>query len=390
MYKIKTFNQISIKGLERFSREKYEVSSDIVHPDAVLLRSHKMHDEVLTGSVLAVERAGVGVNNIPIEDYSQKGIVVFNMPGANANAVKELVLAGLLLGSRGIKSGIDHVTTLHDIHNAGELQKNLETQKKKFAGNELKGKTIGIIGLGAIGSLVADIALALGMNVVGFDPALSIEAAWRLSSDVQRAESMYALLARCDYVSLHVPAIKPTRHMINEDTLAQAKSGMVLVNFARGSIVDPLAIIKALDSGQLKSYVCDFPEPVFFGRSDVIAMPHIGASTAEAEDNCAIMAADQIMDFLENGNIKNAVNFPEVSMARCEGQRIIFANINVPKVLGNVLSVLADHNVNVLDMMNKSRGDLAYNILDVEQMENGQAIEAIRNIEHVTTVRLID
>ena len=390
MYKIKTFNQISIKGLERFSREKYEVNSDIGHPDAVLLRSHKMHDEVLTGSVLAVERAGVGVNNIPIEDYSQKGIVVFNMPGANANAVKELVLAGLLLGSRGIKSGIDHVTTLHDIHNAGELQKNLETQKKKFAGNELKGKTIGIIGLGAIGSLVADIALALGMNVVGFDPALSIEAAWRLSSDVQRAESMYALLARCDYVSLHVPAIKPTRHMINEDTLAQAKSGMVLVNFARGSIVDPLAIIKALDSGQLKSYVCDFPEPVFFGLSDLISMPHIGASTAEAEDNCAIMAADQIMDFLENGNIKNAVNFPEVSMARCEGQRIIFANINVPKVLGNVLSVLADHNVNVLDMMNKSRGDLAYNILDVEQMENGQAIEAIRNIEHVTTVRLID
>jgi D-3-phosphoglycerate dehydrogenase len=390
MYKIKTFNQISIKGLERFSREKYEVSSDIGHPDAVLLRSHKMHDEVLTSSVLAVARAGAGINNIPIEDYSQKGIVVFNTPGANANAVKELVLAGLLLGSRGIKSGIDHVTTLHDIHNAGELQKNLETQKKKFAGNELKGKTIGIIGLGAIGSLVSDIALALGMNVVGFDPALSIEAAWRLSSDVQRAESMYALLARCDYVSLHVPAIKPTRHMINEDTLAQAKSGMVLVNFARGSIVDPLAIIKALDSGQLKSYVCDFPEPAFFGRSDVIAMPHIGASTAEAEDNCAMMAADQIMDFLENGNIKNAVNFPEVSMARCEGQRIIFANINVPKVLGNVLSVLADHNVNVLDMMNKSRGDLAYNILDVEQMEDGQAIEAIRNIEHVTTVRLID
>jgi D-3-phosphoglycerate dehydrogenase len=201
---------------------------------------------------------------------------------------------------------------------------------------------------------------------------------------------MYALLARCDYVSLHVPAIKPTRHMNNKDTLAQAKSGMVLVNFARGSIVDPLAIIKALDSGQLKSYVCDFPEPVFFGLSDLISMPHIGASTAEAEDNCAIMAADQIMDFLENGNIKNAVNFPEVSMARCEGQRIIFANINVPKVLGNVLSVLADHNVNLLDMMNKSRGDLAYNILDVEQMENGQAIEAIRNIEHVTTVRLID
>lgn len=389
MYKIKTFNQISVKGLDRFSREKYEVSSDIGHPDAVLLRSHKLHNEVLADSVLAVARAGAGVNNVPVEDYSKKGIVVFNTPGANANAVKELVLAGLLLGSRGIKSGIDHVTTLHDVHDASELHKTLEAQKKQFAGNELKGKTLGIIGLGAIGSLVADMALALGMNVVGFDPALSIEAAWRLSSDVQKAENMHALLARCDYVSLHVPAIKPTHHMINDDALAQAKPGMVLVNFARESIVDPQAIVKALDSDKLRGYVCDFPEPIFYGRDDVIAMPHIGASTAEAEENCAIMAAEQIMDFLENGNVKNSVNFPEVSMARCQGQRIIFANENVPKVLGSVLSVLADHNVNVLDMMNKSRGDLAYNILDVEQMENGHVIDAIRDIEHVTTVRLI-
>jgi len=390
MYRIKTFNQISVKGLERFSREDYEVGADIGHPNAVLLRSHKLHNEILADSVLTVARAGAGVNNVPVEDYSKKGIVVFNTPGANANAVKELVLAGLLLGSRGIKSGIDHVATLHDMHDAGELHKTLETQKKMFAGNELKGKTLGIIGLGAIGSLVADMALALGMNVVGFDPALSIEAAWRLSSDVQKAENMYALLARCDYVSLHVPAIQPTQHMINEGALAQAKPGMLLVNFARESIVDPQAILHALDSGQLRGYVCDFPEPDFYGRDDVIALPHIGASTVEAEENCAIMAADQIMDYLENGNIKNSVNFPQVSMARCNGQRIIFANKNVPKVLGSVLSVLADHNVNVLDMMNKSRGDLAYNILDVEQMENGSVIEAIRNIEHVTTVRLID
>ncbi|MCF2948552.1 phosphoglycerate dehydrogenase [Paraglaciecola aquimarina] len=390
MYKIKTFNQISVKGLDRFGRDKYEVGSDIGHPDAILLRSHKLHNEVLPDSVLAIARAGAGVNNVPVDDYSKKGIVVFNTPGANANAVKELVLAGMLLSSRGIKNGIDHVKTLHDISDAAELHKTLEAQKKQFAGQELKGKTLGIIGLGAIGSLVADMALALGMNVVGYDPALSIEAAWRLSSDVQRAENMHALLARCDYVSLHVPAIKPTLNMINEDALAQAKPGLVLVNFARESIVDPNAIAKALDKGQLRTYVCDFPEPIFYGRDDVIAMPHIGASTAEAEENCAIMAADQIMDFLENGNIKNSVNFPAAAMPRVEGQRIVFTNENVPKVLGSVLSVLADHNVNVLDMMNKSRGDLAYNILDVEQMDNGHVIDAIKNIEHVTTVRLID
>jgi D-3-phosphoglycerate dehydrogenase len=390
MHKIKTFNQISVKGLDRFSREKYEVGSDIGHPDAVLLRSHKLHNEVLADSVLAVARAGAGTNNVPVDTYSDKGIVVFNTPGANANAVKELVLAGLLLGSRGIKSGIDHVTTLHDIHDAGELHKTLEAQKKQFAGNELMGKTLGIVGLGAIGSLVADMALALGMNVVGFDPAISIEAAWRLSSEVQKAENLHALLSRCDYVSLHVPAIDATHHLINDDAIAQAKTGMTLVNFARESIVDPQALVRALDSGKLKAYVCDFPEPAFYGRDDVIAMPHIGASTAEAEENCAVMAADQIMDFLENGNIKNSVNFPAVSMARCEGQRIIFANENVPKVLGSVLSVLADHNVNVLDMMNKSRGELAYNILDVEQMTNGDVIEAIQKVEHVKTVRLID
>lgn len=389
MYKIKTFNQISVKGLDRFARDKYEVGSAIGEPDAVLLRSHKLHNEVLPDSVLAVARAGAGVNNVPVDAYSKNGIVVFNTPGANANAVKELVLAGLLLGSRGIKSGIDHVKTLHDVNDAAELHKTLEAQKKLFAGNELMGKTLGIVGLGAIGSLVADMALALGMNVIGYDPALSIEAAWRLSSNVQRAENLYALLARSDYVSLHVPAIEATHHLINAEALAQAKPGLSLVNFARETIVDPNAIVAALDKGTLKSYVCDFPEPIFFGRNDVIAMPHIGASTAEAEENCAIMAANQIIDYIENGNITNSVNFPSVKMARCEGQRIIFSNNNVPKVLGSVLSVLADNNINVIDMMNRSRGDLAYNILDVEQMENGDIVEAIAKIEHVKSVRLI-
>lgn len=390
MYKIKTFNQISVKGLERFSRENYEVGSDMGHPDAILLRSHKLQNESLPDSVLAVARAGAGVNNVPVEKYSKKGIVVFNTPGANANAVKELVLAGLLLGSRGIKSGIDHVKTLHDVNDAAELHKMLEAQKKQFAGNELLGKTLGIVGLGAIGSLVADMALALGMNVVGYDPALSIESAWRLSSEVQRAENLAFLLARCDYVSLHVPAIDATHHLIDDEALAQAKPGMSLVNFARESIVEPSAIVRALDSGKLKSYVCDFPEPEFYGRADVIAMPHIGASTKEAEENCAVMAANQIIDFLENGNIKNSVNFPAVSVARVEGQRIIFSNQNVPKVLGSVLSVLADNNVNVTDMVNKSRGDLAYNILDVEQMDNDKVISEIAKVEHVISVRLID
>lgn len=390
MYKIKTFNQISVKGLERFARDKYEVSSETTNPDAILLRSHKLHNETLAPSVLAVARAGAGVNNVPVDEYSDKGIVVFNTPGANANAVKELVLAGLLLGSRGIKSGIDHVKTLHDIDDAAELHKTLEAQKKQFAGNELMGKTLGIVGLGAIGSLVADMALALGMKVVGYDPALSIDAAWRLSSQVQKAENLHALLARCDYVSLHIPAIEATKHLINDEALNQAKTGMKLINFAREAIVDPNAIVTALDAGKLNAYICDFPEPVFYGRDDVIAMPHIGASTAEAEENCAMMAADQIIDYLENGNIKNSVNFPAVSMARCEGQRIIFSNNNVPKVLGNVLSVLADNNVNVIDMMNKSRGDLAYNILDIEKMDNGNVIDAIAQVEHVKSVRLID
>ena len=389
MYKIKTFNQISVLGLEKFSRDKYEVGSDIAHPDAILLRSQKLQNEVIADSVLAVARAGAGVNNVPVSDFSQRGVVVFNTPGANANAVKELVLAALLLSSRGIKSGIDYVNTLTDINDAAELHQLLEAQKKQFAGKELFGKTLGIVGLGAIGSLVADMALALGMKVVGFDPALSIEAAWRLSSQVQKAENMYALLARCDYVSLHVPAIPATKHMLNADALKHAKKGMVLVNFARETIVDPAAIVNALDSGQLTSYICDFPEPNFYGRNDVIAMPHIGASTAEAEENCAMMAANQLIEFLENGNIKNSVNFPDVAMARCEGPRIIFSNENVSGVLGHVLSVLADNKINVLDMMNKSRGDLAYNILDVEAMENGHVIDAISKIKHVKSVRLI-
>lgn len=391
MFKIKTYNTISVKGLNRFSREKYEVASDIGSPDAYILRSHKLHGEPLPESVKAVARAGAGTNNVPVEEYTKKGVVVFNSPGANANAVKELVLAGMLLGSRGILPGMEYVQTLTHMTDADEMSKLLEKEKSNFAGFELAGKTLGIVGLGAIGSLIADAALALGMNVVGFDPALSVEAAWRLPSQVGRMENLQSLLARSDYITLHVPAIPQTKHMINADSLKVVKKGATLLNFAREAIVDAHAVVDSLNAGHLGKYICDFPEPILLNRKDVYAMPHIGASTEEAEENCAIMAADQLMDYLENGNIKNSVNFPAVYMDRTPaiGARITFANQNVSGVLGHVLSILADNKVNVVDMVNKSRGDVAYNIIDVEAAPAAGVIEALAKVEHVIAVRVI-
>lgn len=388
-FKIKTYNAISVKGLDRFPRDRYEIASEIGHPDAYLLRSHKLHGEEIPETLLAVARAGAGVNNIPVEDYSKKGVVVFNTPGANANAVKELVLAGLLLGSRGIVEGMNYVQTLTDISDASEMSKLLEKEKKRFAGCELYGRTLGVVGLGAIGSMVAEMALALGMKVLGYDPALSVEAAWRLPSSVEKMENLQSLLSRSDYVTLHVPALDATRHMINAESLQSAKDGLILVNFARDAIVDAQAVVASLENGNLAQYICDFPEPCLLSRKDVIAMPHIGASTAEAEENCAIMAADQVTDYLEHGNIRNSVNFPAVNMARAGSARITFANDNVSGVLGHVLSVLAEHQVNVLDMMNKSRGDLAYNIIDVEQPPSDSVVAAIQAVEHVIGVRVI-
>ncbi|MDF3012263.1 MAG: 3-phosphoglycerate dehydrogenase [Cellvibrio sp.] len=391
MFKIKTYNAISVKGLNRFPRETYEVASDIGQPDAYILRSHKLHGETLPASVKAVARAGAGTNNVPVDEYTKKGVVVFNSPGANANAVKELVLAGMLLGSRGILQGMDYVSTLTHMTDADEMSKLLEKEKSNFAGFELQGKTLGIVGLGAIGSLIADAALALGMNVVGFDPALSVEAAWRLPSQVGRMENLQSLLARSDYITLHVPAIPATKHLINADTLKVTKKGATLLNFAREAIVDAHAVVESLDAGHLGKYICDFPEPILLNRKDVYAMPHIGASTEEAEENCAIMAADQLVDYLENGNIKNSVNFPSVSMDRSPaiGSRITFSNENVSGVLGHVLSVLADHKVNVVDMVNKSRGDVAYNIIDVEHTPSTAVIDALAKVEHVIAVRII-
>lgn len=391
MFTVKTYNTISVKGLNRFPRTKYDVASDIAQPDAYILRSHKLHGEPLPASVKAVARAGAGTNNVPVDEYTKKGVVVFNSPGANANAVKELVLTGMLLGSRGILSGMQYVNGLTHMTDADEMSKLLEKEKSNFAGFELQGKTLGIVGLGAIGSMIADAALALGMNVVGFDPALSVEAAWRLPNQVSKMENLQSLLARADYITLHVPAIDATKHMINADTLKIVKKGAVLLNFAREAIVDAHAVVDSLNAGHLGKYICDFPEPILLNRSDVYAMPHIGASTEEAEENCAIMAADQLMDYLENGNIKNSVNFPAVTMDRNQGigARITFSNENVSGVLGHVLSVLADHQVNVVDMVNKSRGDVAYNIIDVQQAPTQVVLDAIVKVDHVIAVRVI-
>ncbi len=391
MFKIKTYNTISDKGLSRFDTSKYEVSANHSDPDAYILRSHKLHGEPLPESVKAVARAGAGTNNVPVPEYTKKGVVVFNSPGANANAVKELVLTGMLLGSRGILNGMGYVNGLTHMTDAEEMSKLLEKEKSNFAGVELQGKTLGIVGLGAIGSMIADAALALGMNVVGFDPALSVEAAWRLPNQVSKMENLQSLLARADYVTLHVPAIDATKHMINADTLKIMKKGAILLNFAREAIVDAHAVVASLDAGHLGKYICDFPEPILLNRPDVFAMPHIGASTEEAEENCAIMAADQLQDYLENGNIKNSVNFPAVSMDRNPGigARVTFSNDNVSGVLGHVLSVLADNKVNVVDMVNKSRGEVAYNIIDLQQAPSAAVVEAIAKVEHVIAVRVI-
>ena len=389
MFKVKTHNAISVKGLDRFSRENYEVGGDIAHPDAILLRSYKMSMDDVVDTLQAVGRAGAGVNNIPVPEYTEKGIVVFNTPGANANAVKELVLTGLLLGSRGIVEGIDYVNSLTDEKDAAAMGKLLEAEKKRFKGTEITGKTLGVVGLGAIGSLVASMALDLGMQVVGYDPALSVDAAWRLPSRVKKMENLHSLFAKSDFVSVHVPAIDATKGMINTDVLNSSRAGLKLLNFARDEVVDASSVIKALDDKKIAAYISDFPRPELIGRKDCISMPHLGASTAEAEDNCAVMAADQLMDFLENGNIKNSVNFPALSLERSSGHRITFSNNNVPKMLGTVLSILADENLNVIDMLNKSRGDVAYNIIDVDTQPSEGIIKKIAEVEGVIRVRAL-
>ena len=387
MFKIRTYNRISDKGLGLLEEAGYDVGEGLDHPDAYMLRSQKLHGEPLPDSLLAMARAGAGVNNIPVDDCTQRGIVVFNSPGANANAVKELVAAGLLLGSRDVYGGMAFVQGLTNITDPAEMSRLLEAEKKRFAGSEIRGKTLGVVGLGAIGAMVANMALELGMKVVGYDPAISVEAAWRLSSQVEKVESLQELLTMSDFVSLHIPANEHTVGLIGEEAFAALRPGACLLNFAREQVVDHDALLGALDSGRLRRYISDFPRPELLGRPGAVLMPHIGASTAEAEENCAIMAATQLKDFLENGNIVNSVNFPRTRMSRNGGYRITICNQNVPKVLGSVLSVLAERDINVIDLVNKSRGDIAYNILDVETEPGPNALEEIRNAEGVIRLR---
>ena len=388
MLQIRTLNNISDKGLSKFDPADYILGDDIAAPEAILLRSHKLTVEESGDALLAVGRAGAGVNNIPVAELSDRGVVVFNTPGANANAVKELVMAGLLLSQRGIVQGIDYVNQLDANQEKSTLNTQVEAAKKKFKGSELNGRALGIVGLGAIGSMVADMALGLGMRVLGYDPALSVEAAWRLSSQVQRMENMAALLARSDLVSLHVPALPETEGLINAEQLALMQPGAVLLNFARGELVVPSAIRHAIEAGQLSQYISDFPMPELLGIDGVIATPHLGASTDEAEENCAMMVADQVIDFLANGNIKNSVNFPAVNLERSQtGCRIAIVNRNVPRLLGSVLSILADRNINVIDMINKSRGELAYNLIDIEASPEEELAEVLRGVDDVISVR---
>ncbi len=387
MFKIQTLNKIATIGLEGFSRDSYEIASEILNPDAVLVRSADMLDMEIPASVKAIGRAGAGVNNIPVDKCSKRGIVVFNTPGANANGVKELVIVSLLLSSRKIVQGIEWAKTLQG--KGKEVGPLIEKGKNNFVGPEIKGKKLGVIGLGAIGVVVANDALALGMDVIGYDPAISIEAAWRLSHNVRRATSLDMLLSQSDYVSLHVPLIEATKGMLNRDKLALMKKGVRIINLARGGLVKDEDMKAALASGQVSCYVTDFPTDDLLSSPNVIALPHLGASTPEAEDNCAIMAVNQVRDYLEFGTVKNAVNFPTCEMPYLGRARIVVANRNVPAMVGQITTVLANEKINIADMMNKSAGDLAYNIIDIDGEVAEAQVEKLRKIEGVIMARLI-
>lgn len=386
MNKILTLNNISVAGLDRLPRDNYEIASEIQHPDAILLRSYKMHDMEIPETLKAVGRAGAGVNNIPVEKMTEQGIPVFNAPGANANAVKELVISSMLMASRNIAQAWNYARNLEG--DDSSIAKDVEAGKKKYVGFELPGRTLGVIGLGAIGVQIANAAISLGMKVIGYDPSVTIQSAWNLSSEAVRAHSVDELLAEADFITFHVPLIDATKNMINEDRLKIMKDGVVIMNFARGGIVDDAAVLEALDSGKVYAYINDFPTNENKDHPRVVCLPHLGASTAEAEDNCAIMVADQVKDYLENGNITNSVNFPEMKMPRAGSARIAVANSNIPNMVGQITSLLADAGINIVDMMNKSRDEIAYNLLDVEgDMDDVE--EKIRAVEGVLSVRII-
>lgn len=388
MFKIQTLNNISPLGLERLPRGSYEVASEIGHPDAVLVRSADMHKLEIPASVMAIGRAGAGTNNIPVAAMSQRGVPVFNAPGANANAVKELVLAGLLMAARNIPQALDFVKKLDGDDHA--MHKAVEDGKKKFVGFELPGRTLGVIGLGAIGVRLANTAIELGMEVYGYDPAMTVQNAWKLDSRVKQALSVDDLVAKSQFISVHVPLLEATRGLINAERLRLMRKQGVILNFARAEIVDDQAVTEALAAGSLHAYVCDFPSNALKGNPRVLATPHLGASTGEAEDNCAAMVAEQIREFLEVGNVRNSVNFPEAVMPLLPGKtRLTVVNANVPNMVGQITTALAKHNLNIADLLNKSRGDIAYTLVDIDSPLGEAVVAEIAAIQGVLKVRVI-
>ena len=389
-FTIKTFNAIAEKGINLLKESNFEVSDSHDSPDAIILRSHKLQEGDIEGTLKAIARAGAGVNNVPVDICSIKGIPVFNTPGANANAVKEIVLAALLMSSRGLFAGANFVNSIKGLDKE-DLKPHIELGKKDFKGRELKGATLGVIGMGAIGAQVADMGVMLGMQVIGYDPAISVEAAWKLPNKVQRKESIEEVFKESDYISLHVPANDKTKGLIDNKLLKESKKGLRLINFARDEIVVSGDIIKNLSDGILSKYISDFADLDLITRakdeSDVIILPHIGASTSQAEENCAVMAAEQIQDYLLNGNIKNSVNFPELVEPRVSDNRLTISNKNQAGLIGKFTTVLAENRLNIVDMVNKSRGDIAYNVIDLENKPSNDILEQLQSLEDVITVR---
>ena len=387
MYKIQTLNNISPVGMAKLPADTYSVSDDEASPDAIILRSFKMHDMDIPASLKAVGRAGAGVNNIPLDKMSAAGVPVFNAPGANANAVKELVIASLFIAARNISEAIKYTENLEG--EDAELSKLVEAGKKKYGGYELPGRTIGVIGLGAIGRMVANTCVDLGMNVIGFDPGLTVDGAWALSSRISRANSVDELLGKVDFLTVHVPLIDATRDLVNADNVSKMKDTAVVINLARGGIINDAAVCDALDAGKLGSYVTDFPNNRTKKTPQVIGLPHLGASTVEAEDNCAVMVADQVREYLETGNIVNSVNFPNVSMPRGTDHRLVVCNANVPNMVGQISTIMADAGLNIHDMINQSRGDIAYTIVDLDSAIPAAVVDTIKGLDGVMIARAI-
>jgi D-3-phosphoglycerate dehydrogenase len=385
--RILTLNSISQAGLKLLPHDRYEVGAQVGAPDAVLVRSQDMHAMQVPGSVKAIGRAGAGTNNIPVKAMSARGVPVFNAPGANANAVKELVLAGLLLAARNLMPAARFVDGLHGSDE--ELARVVEDNKKHYAGIELPGRTLGVIGLGRIGSLVADAAIKLGMQVLGFDPEITVEAAWSLPSSVKKAHSIEEVLKSSEFVTLHVPLVPATRHLVSAERLQLMRHGAILLNFSREEVVDAEAVVAAIGAKRLKGYVCDFPSASFHGNPAIVALPHLGASTREAEDNCAVMVVNQVRDYLEHGNVRNAVNFPDVLMARESAYRVAIANANVPNMLGQISTTMAAAGLNIHNMLNKSKGEMAYTLVDVDSPVGGEVVAALSSIKGVLGVRYL-